>query len=76
MLVLILGLIAGGWQMTRVQRRSKSQYLNAARKLGYRPRKGFVYRQKRWYQTIVFRLCLRVSMDAAGGMEVEEELVT
>lgn len=44
--------------MTRQQRRSKSVYLNACRKLGYRPSKGYCYRKGRWMRRFSFRLVI------------------
>ena len=52
--------------MTRQQRRSKSQYLNAARKMGYRPSKGYVYRRGQWHRRRV-RYAWRLPASAAFG---------
>ncbi len=45
--------------MTKQRRTSKSQYLNAMRKLGFRPSKGYVYRPQGWMRRFVFRMTLR-----------------
>lgn len=58
--------------MTRQQRRSKSQYLNGCRKVGYKPSKGYFYRNRRWEQR--YRFSLLIAVDEEGNTrDVTEE---